>query len=91
MCIGDTNAIRTGRSLCTGVALCALRSRLALTLVVGSGQWEDTTGANASTRALAHVLADKQIPHELFVWGHEWPHDWPSWRAQAAIYLPALG
>ena len=31
------------------------------------------------------------IPHELYVWGHEWPHDWPSWRAQAAIYLPALG
>ena len=53
--------------------------------------WEDTTGANASTRALAGVLAEKQIPHELFVWGHEWPHDWPSWRAQAAIYLPALG
>ena len=44
-----------------------------------------------STRALAGVLADKQIPHELFVWGHEWPHDWPSWRAQAAVYLPALG
>jgi esterase/lipase superfamily enzyme len=53
--------------------------------------WEDSTGANGSTRALAHVLADKQIPHELFVWGQEWPHDWPSWRAQAAIYLPALG
>ncbi len=68
-----------------------LRSRVAITLVVGSGMWEDTTGANASTRALAGVLADKQIPHELFVWGHEWPHDWPSWRAQAAIYLPALG
>jgi len=64
---------------------------LAITLVVGSGMWEDTTGANASTRALAGVLAEKQIPHELFVWGSEWPHDWPSWRAQAAVYLPALG
>jgi len=37
------------------------------------------------------VLAQQQIPHECYVWGHEWPHDWPSWRAQAAIYLPALG
>ena len=68
-----------------------LRSRLAITLVVGSGMWEDTTGSNASTRALAGVLAEKQIPHELFIWGHEWPHDWPSWRAQSAVYLPALG
>jgi esterase/lipase superfamily enzyme len=68
-----------------------LRSRLAITLVVGSGMWEDSTGSNGSTRALAGVLADKQIPHELFVWGNEWPHDWPSWRAQSAIYLPALG
>ena len=68
-----------------------LRRSLFLTLVVGSGQWEDTTGAQASTRALAAQLADKQIPHELFVWGHEWPHDWVSWRAQAAIYLTALG
>jgi esterase/lipase superfamily enzyme len=68
-----------------------LRSRLFLTLVVGSGMWEDTTGANYSTHLLAGALADKQIPHEFFVWGHEWPHDWSSWRAQAAVYLPALG
>ena len=39
---------------------------LRLTLVVGSGMWEDSTGANGSTRALAGVLADKQIPHELY-------------------------
>jgi esterase/lipase superfamily enzyme len=68
-----------------------LRAALYLTLVVGSGQWEDTTGANASTRELASILAQKQIPHELHIWGTEWPHDWPSWRAQAAVYLPALG
>ena len=40
-----------------------------LTLVVGSGMWEDSTGANDSTRALAGVLADKQIPHELYSLG----------------------
>ena len=61
-----------------------LRSRLFLTLVVGSGMWEDRTGSNDSTRALGAVFADKDIPHELYVWGTEWPHDWPSWRAQAA-------
>ena len=68
-----------------------LRSRLFLTLVVGSGQWEDTTGANASTHALDGLLWEKQIPHECHDWGWEWPHDWWRWRAQAAVYLPALG
>jgi esterase/lipase superfamily enzyme len=68
-----------------------LRSRLYLTLVVGSGRWEDSTGAHASTLALAGLLADRRIPHELHVWGPEWPHDWPSWKAQAAVYLPQLG
>ena len=68
-----------------------LRSRLHLTLVVGSGSWEDSTGANESTRRLDGHLADKQIRHEAHVWGPEWPHDWSSWRTQTALYLPALG
>jgi esterase/lipase superfamily enzyme len=68
-----------------------LRSAVRITLVVGSGQWEDTTGALPSTLTLAEALRDKGIDHDLFVWGGEWPHDWPSWRAQAATYLPALG
>ncbi|WP_111766860.1 esterase family protein [Nakamurella deserti] len=74
-----------------GDHLAYLRSQLFLTLVVGSGQWEDTTGANASTHALDGLLSEKRIPHECFDWGAEWPHDWSSWRAQAAVYLPALG
>ncbi|MET3806478.1 esterase/lipase superfamily enzyme [Nakamurella sp. UYEF19] len=68
-----------------------LRASLYLTLVVGSGQWEDSTGSLDSTRRLAAVLADKQIAHEIYVWDSQWPHDWPSWRAQAAVYLPLLG
>lgn len=67
-----------------------LRSATRISLVVGSGQWEDTTGAHHSTHRLAESLRDKQIPHDLFVWGHDWPHDWPSWRAQAATYLSDL-
>lgn len=67
-----------------------VRSSTRITLVVGSGQWEDTTGAHVSTHRMADVLRDKGIPHDLFVWGHEWPHDWPSWRAQVATYLPQL-
>jgi esterase/lipase superfamily enzyme len=65
-----------------------LRSQASLILVAGQGQWEDTTGALESTRAFAGLLAEKGIPHELDVWGHEWPHDWPSWRAQIAHHLP---
>jgi len=67
-----------------------LRSQLYLTLVVGSGPWEDTTGANSSTRHLAHLLGLAGLPHEMHVWGSEWPHDWPSWRAQAQVYFPHL-
>ena len=65
-----------------------IRSRVSLLLLVGRGQWEDTTGALDSTHHFASRLAEKGIRHELEVWGHEWPHDWPSWRAQLAAVLP---
>lgn len=67
-----------------------LRGRVQLTLVCGQGQWEDTTGALESTRRFAEVLADKQIPFEIDLWGYDIPHDWPSWRAQIAHHLPRL-
>ena len=68
-----------------------LRSRVHLVLVVGQGSWEiDPTRALPSTRRFAEVLASKGIPHELDVWGYEFPHDWPSWRAQLAHHLPRL-
>jgi esterase/lipase superfamily enzyme len=65
-----------------------LRGRVSLLLVVGQGQWEDTTGALDSTRTFADLLAGKGIRHELDVWGHDVPHDWPSWRAQLAHHVP---
>jgi esterase/lipase superfamily enzyme len=65
-----------------------LRSRVSLLLLCGQGQWEDTTGALESTKGFAAILADKGIPHELDLWGHDVPHDWPSWRAQIAHHLP---
>jgi esterase/lipase superfamily enzyme len=65
-----------------------LRSRVRIVLVCGQGQWEDTTGALESTRGFAALLAEKGIPHELDLWGHDVPHDWPSWRAQIAHHLP---
>jgi esterase/lipase superfamily enzyme len=71
-----------------GDHLAWLRSHVSLLLLVGRGQWEDTTGALDSTHRFASLLGEKGIPHELEVWGHEWPHDWPSWRAQLASVLP---
>jgi esterase/lipase superfamily enzyme len=65
-----------------------LRGHVSLLLVCGQGQWEDTTGALASTRQLAVQLAAKQLRHELDLWGLDVPHDWPSWRAQLAHHLP---
>jgi esterase/lipase superfamily enzyme len=64
-----------------------LRRQVHLTLVCGQGMWEDTTGAQASTRALAGLLAEKDIPHELDVWGHDVAHDWPWWQRQLAHHL----
>jgi esterase/lipase superfamily enzyme len=65
-----------------------LRSQVSLLLVCGQGQWEDTTGALDSTRALAGLLERKGIRHQLDLWGYDVPHDWPSWRAQLAHHLP---
>jgi esterase/lipase superfamily enzyme len=72
----------------SGDHLAWLRSRLSVLLVVGQGQWEDTTGSLGSTRHLAHLLREKELRCELDVWGHDVPHDWPSWRAQLAHHLP---
>jgi esterase/lipase superfamily enzyme len=65
-----------------------LRGRLSVLLVVGQGQWEDTTGSLHSTQHLAHLLREKGFQCELDMWGHDVPHDWPSWRAQLAHHLP---
>jgi esterase/lipase superfamily enzyme len=65
-----------------------LRGRLSVLLVVGQGQWEDTTGALGSTVHFGNLLRDRGFRCELDVWGHDVPHDWPSWQAQLAHHLP---
>jgi esterase/lipase superfamily enzyme len=72
-----------------GEHLAWLRNQVNLLLVVGQGAWEvDPTGALPSTHAFAARLAEKEIRHELDVWGHDVPHDWPSWRRQLRHHLP---
>ena len=51
--------------------------------------WEThPTGSLPRARAMAALLADKGIPHELDVWGHDSAHDWPWWQRQLAHHLP---
>lgn len=65
-----------------------LQQRLSLLLVVGQGQWEDTTGALASTLSFGELCRNRGLRVETDVWGHDVPHDWPSWQAQLAHHLP---
>ena len=65
-----------------------LRRQASLLLICGQGQWEDTTGALASTERFGALLGEKGIRHEVDLWGHDVPHDWPSWRRQIAHHLP---
>jgi esterase/lipase superfamily enzyme len=47
-----------------------------------------STGSLPSARQMAGLLADKGIPHELDVWGHDSAHDWDWWQRQVAHHLP---
>ncbi len=73
-----------------GAHLDWLRAQVRLVLVCGQGMWEDTTGALTSTSALAGLLTERGIPHELDLWGHDVAHDWPWWRRQLAHQLPRI-
>ncbi|MEM6929048.1 MAG: alpha/beta hydrolase-fold protein [Myxococcota bacterium] len=56
-----------------------------LTLVVGQGPHEGR--CIPETLTFAGQLADKSIPHELDVWGHDSAHEWPWWRRQVAHHF----
>ena len=55
-------------------------------IVTGQGAYE----APDRSRQLAAVLAEKGIPYQLELWGHDVPHDWPTWRAMLNVYIPSL-
>jgi esterase/lipase superfamily enzyme len=35
------------------------------------------------------VLHDKDIPHELDIWGEDITHDWPTWRKMLPHFISA--
>jgi len=57
----------------------------AITLVCGQGAHEGR--CIDETRALASVLADKGIPHELDMWGHDAAHEWDWWQRQVVHHF----
>jgi esterase/lipase superfamily enzyme len=66
-----------------------LRSRVQILLVAGEGPWEThPTESLPQARQMAGLLAERGIPHELDIWGHDSAHDWPWWRKQIAHHLP---
>lgn len=60
-----------------------LRQKQHIYIVSGQGNYESPD----ASRRLANVLAQKGIPFELDIWGHDIPHDWPSWRQMIRYYL----
>jgi esterase/lipase superfamily enzyme len=62
-----------------------LRQKKHIYILSGQGNYENPQ----SSRDLANVLASKEIPHVLDLWGFDMPHDWPTWRAMLPYYLGA--
>ncbi|MBI5545290.1 MAG: hypothetical protein HY901_15475 [Deltaproteobacteria bacterium] len=60
-----------------------LRHHSQIHLITGQGAWEVP---NASRR-FSSLLASKDIPHNLDLWGHDVPHDWPTWRKMLPYYV----
>jgi esterase/lipase superfamily enzyme len=72
----------------SGDHLSWLRERVQIVLTVGEGAWEvHPTSSLPETRRMAGLLAERGIPHELDVWGHDSAHDWPWWQRQIAHHL----
>ncbi|KUG57102.1 esterase [Serinicoccus chungangensis] len=66
-----------------------VRQHANILLVVGQGAFEvHPTQSLPGAHRMAGILADKGIPHELDLWGHDSAHDWPWWRKQLAHHLP---
>lgn len=72
-----------------GAHLDWVRRHANIVLLAGQGAFEvHPTGALPGTRKMAEILAEKGIPHQLDLWGHDSAHDWPWWRRQLALHLP---
>ena len=63
-----------------------LRQARAIYILTGQGAFEEPE----CSRRLAAILASKNIPHTLDVWGTDVNHDWPWWRKMLDYYLDKI-
>ncbi len=59
---------------------------------IRANKWVLVTGerdiCRADTEYAAALLASRQVPHTLHVWGNGSEHDWPEWVKMARAYVP---
>ena len=68
-----------------GEALRRVRHHTRLTLVVGLGPFENA--CIPETIKFSEILAERAIPHDRDVWGHDSAHQWPWWKRQLVHHL----
>jgi esterase/lipase superfamily enzyme len=66
-----------------GEYLHMLQHKRAIFVATGQGAYENP----GASRYFSSLLGSKGIPHELSLWGYEWPHDWPTWRAMLYYFV----
>lgn len=54
-------------------------------ICAGQGLWEDKMVDDV--RTLEKILAEKQVPAWIDLWGSDVNHDWPWWRKQLPYFL----
>jgi esterase/lipase superfamily enzyme len=54
------------------------------TYILATGWDDQCLGAN---QHLAHLMAEKWIPHKLYIWDSWNSHDWPTWARMMNEYL----
>ncbi len=68
-----------------GDVLEAVRRNTFIALVCGRGAWEG--GNIEATEQMAAILAAKDVPHILEMWGRDSAHSWEWWQKQVAYHL----
>lgn len=72
----------------TDEKLLSLYRKSKIIICAGQGAWEDRMLADA--REMKDVLATKNIPAWVDIWGFDVNHDWPWWKKQLPYFLGHL-
>lgn len=61
-----------------------LQNNCRIVLISGQGAWETPE----QSLRLSSLLSQKQIPHDIELWGSDIDHDWDSWRMMIQYLVP---